>query len=151
MTKTHTEEMNAARHEQAAGRERRAGLAGGLNMHAPGEDVDAKARYRAAKGLTHATDAEILTRPSPLQAMLDERGSRYGKFVDHAECTQAIKQEIYKRLKGKTVKADQIEALEMIAHKIGRIVCGDPDFEVSWRDIAGYATLVADRLKGEER
>jgi hypothetical protein len=83
--------------------------------------------------------------------MLNERGARYGKFVDHAECTQAIKQEIYKRLKGKTVKADQIEALEMIAHKIGRIVCGDPDYEDSWRDIAGYATLVADRLKGEER
>jgi len=41
---------------------------------------------------------------------------------------------------------DQDEALDMIAHKIGRIVNGDPDYEDSWRDIAGYATLVADRL-----
>lgn len=129
-----------------------------LNMHAPGDDAkqptaeetDAKARYKAA--LDHGNKLLAATlQPSSLHAMLDERGSRYGKFVDHAECTQAIKAEIYKRLKGKTVKADQIEALEMIAHKIGRIVCGDPDYEDSWRDIAGYATLVADRLKGEER
>lgn len=44
------------------------------------------------------------------------------------------------------LKPDQRECLEMIAHKIGRILNGDPHYEDSWRDIAGYATLVADRL-----
>jgi hypothetical protein len=34
----------------------------------------------------------------------------------------------------------------MILHKIARIVNGDPNWSDSWRDIAGYATLVADRL-----
>lgn len=43
---------------------------------------------------------------------------------------------------------DQIECLEMIAHKIGRILNGDPNYGDSWRDISGYATLVADRLEG---
>lgn len=40
----------------------------------------------------------------------------------------------------------QVEALEMIAHKIGRILNGDPNYDDSWVDIAGYAKLVADRL-----
>jgi hypothetical protein len=35
----------------------------------------------------------------------------------------------------------QIEALEMIAHKIGRIIAGDPDFDDHWDDIAGYAKI----------
>lgn len=43
---------------------------------------------------------------------------------------------------------DQIECLEMIAHKVGRILNGDPHYHDSWLDVAGYATLVADRLQG---
>jgi hypothetical protein len=39
----------------------------------------------------------------------------------------------------------------MIAHKIGRILNGDPDYIDSWDDIAGYAKLVADRLRGNEK
>ncbi len=39
----------------------------------------------------------------------------------------------------------------MIAHKLARICNGDPDYGDSWRDIAGYATLVADRLEGVSR
>lgn len=46
---------------------------------------------------------------------------------------------------------DQKEALEMIASKIARILNGNTNNEDSWRDIAGYATLVADRLKGVKR
>jgi hypothetical protein len=39
----------------------------------------------------------------------------------------------------------------MIVHKIGRIVNGNPDKVDHWDDIAGYATLVSDRLKGNTR
>jgi hypothetical protein len=46
---------------------------------------------------------------------------------------------------------DQREALEMIQHKVARILNGDPSYHDSWHDIAGYATLVADRLAGVER
>jgi hypothetical protein len=45
--------------------------------------------------------------------------------------------------------ADQREALDMIAHKIARIINGDPDYADSWVDIAGYATLVSERLKDD--
>lgn len=96
------------------------------------------------------------------EEMLKERGERYGKFVNHAAITQALKavmltgtslelsEEVTSRIQSRVAKMqhDQIECLEMIAHKIGRILNGDPHYGDSWRDIAGYATLVADRLEG---
>ena len=44
---------------------------------------------------------------------------------------------------------DQLEAINMIVNKIARIYNGDPHYADSWRDIAGYATLVADRLDND--
>ena len=86
-----------------------------------------------------------------ITAILTERGSRYGKFTKHAEVTQGIKNVIFNCRSRSSLAPDQVEALEMIAHKIGRIVNGDPNYADSWVDIAGYAKLVADRLEGVER
>lgn len=88
-----------------------------------------------------------------LTGVLVERGSRYGKFTGHAEVTQRLKDVIAANLRqrDKTLAPDQQEALDMICHKIGRIINGDPDYADSWIDIAGYAKLVADRLEGTER
>lgn len=84
---------------------------------------------------------------------LTERGQRYGKFTGHAEVTQMLKTVVATALRkrDKTLAPDQQESLDMILHKIGRIVNGDPDYDDSWVDIAGYAKLVADRLQGVER
>ncbi len=38
----------------------------------------------------------------------------------------------------------------MIFHKIARIINGDPNYADSWVDIAGYATLVANRLENKK-
>ena len=46
----------------------------------------------------------------------------------------------------KPLDAYQREALDMIAHKIGRIFAVDADFLDHWLDIAGYATLVHRQL-----
>lgn len=91
--------------------------------------------------------------PADVDAVLAERGSRYGVFKDHAHITQDLKNAIALHLlsRNKRLASDQQEALDMIAHKIGRIVNGDPDYADSWVDIAGYAKLVADRLEGVER
>ena len=86
---------------------------------------------------------------SSIDTTLTERGSRYGDFETHAEHTQAIKQLLIKLMgetKWRALAADQKEALEMIAHKLGRITNGDPHYGDSWHDIAGYAQLVANRL-----
>jgi hypothetical protein len=44
----------------------------------------------------------------------------------------------------------QREALDMIQHKIGRILAGNPNHHDHWHDIAGYATLVANELEGHQ-
>lgn len=82
-----------------------------------------------------------------VKATLAERGSRYGKFKDHAEISQALKLTMQDRSKWPMLDDDQREALEMIAHKIARVLNGDPTYIDNWVDIAGYATLVAERLE----
>ena len=84
---------------------------------------------------------------------LNERGARYGTFTGHAEIAQNLKGMIAHFMHARDCKLDfdQREALDMIAHKIARIINGDPNYADSWVDIAGYAKLVADRLEGVER
>jgi len=84
---------------------------------------------------------------------LDARAEMYGKFKDGAALMQSIKRTLadHAAKHGKTFADDQWEALEMIVHKIGRIVNGDPDVTDHWVDIAGYATLIAERLEGNSR
>lgn len=90
--------------------------------------------------------------------ILEERGKRYGKFVGHADVTQCLKDQMRLHTpEGASspswvrLAVDQREALDMIVHKIGRILNGDPDYADSWDDIAGYAKLVGDRLNGQAR
>lgn len=85
--------------------------------------------------------------------ILNERGNKYGKFETHAMITQSFKHYLREQLqlRDKELADDQLEALDMIFHKIGRIINGDPDYADSWVDIAGYAKLVADRLNGVTR
>ena len=94
---------------------------------------------------------EISVETNSIEATLEERGSRYGKFTEHARITQAIKDAMVTGRNWQKLAPDQKEALEMAAHKIGRILNGDPDFHDSWHDINGYIKLVADRLIGIER
>lgn len=84
---------------------------------------------------------------------LNTRAQSYGKFKDGAELMQAVKRTMaaHAAKHDKTFADDQWEALEMIVHKIGRIVNGNPDVTDHWIDIAGYATLIADRLEGRAR
>ena len=86
-----------------------------------------------------------------IDEILKERGKRYGNFEDHARITQAIKHEIRQGESFTSMEDDMVEAIDMIAHKIGRIVNGDPRYIDSWDDIAGYAKLVADRLRGDAK
>lgn len=77
---------------------------------------------------------------------LTEREKRYGDFCGHAHITQTIKDVMKCDIGWNDLNDSQKEALEMIAHKIGRIINGDPNYADSWHDIAGYATLVENEL-----
>lgn len=85
--------------------------------------------------------------------ILDQRATQYGKFIEGAEVMQTLKQVVRSSLQKRNAALafDQLEAIDMIIHKLGRVINGNPDNVDSWRDIAGYATLVADRLEGHVR
>lgn len=83
------------------------------------------------------------------EQLITERGSRYGKFKDGAEIMQELKT-VMREVDGwHNLTPSQREALDMIQHKIGRILNGDPTYDDSWKDIAGYATLIVNELNGE--
>ena len=84
---------------------------------------------------------------------LDARALDYGKFIEGAEVMQMLKRVVQNALsnRDKVLAHDQAESMDMIIHKIGRIVNGNPDMVDHWLDIAGYAKLVADRLEGRIR
>lgn len=96
--------------------------------------------------------------PNDVQSTLDERGSRYGDFSDHA----AVAQELQDVMRGKHRYVDgerpgwrrlsyvQRQALTVIADKIARVLTGDPDYADNWHDIQGYARLVEERLPDPE-
>lgn len=86
---------------------------------------------------------------SDIHQTLQERGSRYGEFPEHARITQNLKAAMVDSPNWRHLDADQKEALEMIQHKIGRILNGDPNYADSWHDIVGYAQLVEKRLQPE--
>ena len=96
---------------------------------------------------------ELIQEDTNIDQTLDERAMDYGKFKDGAALMQGIKRLLadHARMHNKTFADDQWEALEMIVHKIGRIVNGNPDKVDHWVDIAGYAKLIADRLQGNAR
>lgn len=92
--------------------------------------------------------AETVTYPG-VDALITERGSRYGKFKDGAEIMQELKS-VMREVEGwHNLTPSQREALDMIQHKVGRILNGDPTYDDSWKDIAGYATLIVKELNGE--
>lgn len=87
---------------------------------------------------------------SNVDATLNERGQRYGEFAGHASVTQTLKRAMGQHPGWRKLADDQKEALEMIAHKVGRILNGDPNYTDSWHDIIGYTRLVEQRLEKEQ-
>ena len=83
-----------------------------------------------------------------LDDILAERGARYGAFNGHSYIAQQLKNVMRLNCPDEWQKLSdsQKEALEMIMHKIARILNGDPNYDDSWRDIAGYAELVVKEL-----
>lgn len=102
------------------------------------DDQSEPGSWAKAIGETPVTD---------INSILEERGSRYGDFGSHALITQNIKAAMRHSPNWAKLPNDMKEALEMVAHKVGRILNGDPSYADSWVDIVGYTQLVVDRLE----
>jgi hypothetical protein len=91
-----------------------------------------------------------MNKPTNINEMLAGREARYGSFEGHANISQTLKDDMRQHPGWERLVSDQREALEMIAHKIARILNGDPDYADNWVDLGGYPTLVANRLEKED-
>jgi hypothetical protein len=77
---------------------------------------------------------------------LNERAKTHGDFRENGRIMQMLKDASKTGKNWTFLTDDKKEAIEMILHKIGRILSGNPDEPDHWKDIAGYATLVENIL-----
>ena len=91
-------------------------------------------------------ETTFANKPS-IDNILKERGSRYGDFGSHAIITQTIKEAMRHSPNWAKLPNDMKEALEMVAHKVGRILNGDFTYTDNVVDIIGYMQLVLDRME----
>lgn len=84
-----------------------------------------------------------------VEKTLEERGSRYGTFMEHARIAQALQDVMRSNTNWQYLAADERQALTTIADKIARILNAPAGtiYSDSFHDIAGYALLVDKRLK----
>lgn len=84
-----------------------------------------------------------------IQSITDERGVQYGDFTTQGMIAQDLKDMMRAHPGWNRLKSYQREALDMIMHKVSRIINGNPNNHDSWIDIAGYSKIVADRVIGD--
>lgn len=94
------------------------------------------------------TPVENKDKQMSTQDILNERQKTHGNFSDHADITQYLKSVLEKNPDlTKKLSVTQRESIEMIFHKIGRILAGNPNYKDHWDDIQGYAKLISNELE----
>jgi hypothetical protein len=86
-----------------------------------------------------------MTTPT-IEEVLAQRGKSHGDWTEQAASTQHIKEILRCGTAYDTMTSAQKEGLDMIAHKMARIVTGDPNEPDHWFDIEGYARITRERL-----
>ena len=84
-----------------------------------------------------------------INALLSDREKQYGQFRGHAAIAQGLKEVMHQTSNWQRLTPPQKESLDMIQHKIARILNGDPDYIDNWVDICGYSQLEINILKGK--
>ena len=79
--------------------------------------------------------------------MLAGRESRYGSFQGHAKIAQGLKAVMQNAPNWSKLTDVQKEGLEMVQHKIARMLNGDPTYLDNIVDIVGYSTLIKDVME----
>ena len=83
---------------------------------------------------------------------LSNREEIYGEYAGTAEIAVYLKTAIrgFTQERGKDLSPDQVDALDMIATKVARILNGNANHIDGWHDISCYAALVARRLERDQ-
>lgn len=104
--------------------------------------------YQKDSVATVVADMKVLNNRT-VESLLEERGHTYGDYMTNAILSQKLKSVMRESENWDKISMDKKEAFEMIAVKIARALNGDPTYPDNYRDLAGYATLVADRLQNK--
>jgi len=80
--------------------------------------------------------------------VIEERSKIYGDFNDIAEVSQKIKDMYYVN---NAQELDSIinEGVDMVIHKLSRVICGGSRYVDNFRDIQGYCQLIIDYLENQ--
>lgn len=79
--------------------------------------------------------------------ILEERGNRYGTFESNAKTCQLLKNVLHSQDGWYRLSYVQREAVEMMMHKISRLVNGDATYLDTVVDIAGYNQLMLEHMR----
>jgi hypothetical protein len=116
-----------------------------------GRWVDQAERLRADEETSQQCRNQETSQQMSVDATLTTRAGTYGKFQRNAAISQSLKYVARSSDNWDRLEGDQQESLDQMFSKIGRLLTGDPNHYDSWHDLAGYATLVAERLNGNSR
>lgn len=81
-----------------------------------------------------------------INATLAQRDKQYGDFSAQSDIAALFKRAMRACPGWARLKPYQQEALDHIMVKVSRLLNGNPNHVDSWHDIAGYSTLVEQRL-----
>lgn len=88
-----------------------------------------------------------MNKPASTEELLAARGKTHGEYAEHARCTQTIMRALENERNWDKLPDIIRETCHMIAHKLARIVTGNPYVKDHYDDIAGYSKLVSQRLE----
>jgi hypothetical protein len=77
---------------------------------------------------------------------LKQRGEVHGDYALNSLFAQALKHTARTSPNYQSLPTTHKEALDMILHKIARILSGDPNHADHWHDIQGYARLAEQEI-----
>jgi hypothetical protein len=97
-------------------------------------------------GYPHLDANDLARYKEPIDKLLVEREKTHGPYKVKAKIIQDLKCAMEIAEGWDNLNDMQRESLHMIAHKIGRILSGNPNCADHWDDVAGYARLVSKSL-----
>jgi ribosomal protein S2 len=76
-----------------------------------------------------------------------DRQTTHGEFTNFAYVEQSLKATMHSQNNWSKLTPAQKTALEMVQHKIARILTGDIDHTDHWDDIVGYGQRACESMK----
>ena len=91
-------------------------------------------------------NSDTSSRPD-IAETLAQRGSAYGDFREQGRITQNLKRAMQDSPNWSALPAYMKEGLDMVQHKISRMLNGDALYDDNMYDIIGYTRLMQDRAR----